>query len=275
MDLADYRRQSHDTWERMAAGWDSWNQMLAESSRPVTDDMVAALDPKPGETILELAAGAGVSGFAAASLLQGDGRMLMTDFASHMVEACERRGHELGFDNIDYRVLDAERMDLEDDSFDGVQCRWGYMLMADTSAALRETRRVLKPGGRLSFSVWGAPADNPWASVPGRILVERGHMQPPESGTPGIFAMANPARIEELVEGAGFESLELREVQMSWRFDDFDGFWTYFMDIVGALAAVIAELPEREVAEVRSDIQTALEPSGYDLPAACINGLAR
>ena len=88
-------------------------------------------------------------------------------------------------------------------------------------------------------------------------------MQPPESGTPGIFAMANPARIEELVEGAGFESLELREVQMSWRFDDFDGFWTYFMDIVGALAAVIAELPEREVAEVRSDIQTALEPSGY------------
>jgi ubiquinone/menaquinone biosynthesis C-methylase UbiE len=275
MDLAEYRKQSHDTWERMAAGWDGWNQMLAESSRPVTDDMVAALDPRPGETILELAAGAGVSGFAAASLLQGEGRMIMTDFASHMIEACERRGRELGFNNIDYRVMDAEKMDLEDDSVDGVQCRWGYMLMADTAAALRETRRVLRPGGRVSFSVWGAPEDNLWASVPARILVERGHMEPPESGAPGIFAMARPSRIEELVKGAGFESLDLREVGMSWGLDDFDNFWTYLNDIIGALATVIDELPEREKEEIRSDMKTALDPLGYDLPAACINVLAR
>src|ERR687887_1941322 len=101
MDLAEYRQQSHDTWERMAAGWDGWNEMVAQASRPVTDHMVAALEPKPGETILELAAGAGVSGFAAAALMGGEGRLIMTDFALHMVEACERRGHELGFENID------------------------------------------------------------------------------------------------------------------------------------------------------------------------------
>ena len=275
MDLAEYRQQSHDTWERMAAGWDGWNEMLAGSSRPVTDDMVAALAPKPGETILELACGAGVSGFAAAGLMGGEGRLIMTDFASQMVEACERRGRELGFHNIDYRVLDAEQMDFEDDSVDGVLCRWGYMLMADPAAALNETRRVLRPDGRLSFSVWGAPEDNPWASVPARILIERGHMEPPDSRAPGIFAMADPKRIEELVKGAGFESLELREVQMSWRFDDFDRFWTYTNEIVGAIAAVIAELDEREAAEVRSEVEAALAPSGYDLPGACINVLAR
>jgi ubiquinone/menaquinone biosynthesis C-methylase UbiE len=275
MDIAEYRQQSLETWERMAVGWDGWNQMLAESSRPVTDDMVAALAPKPGETILELAAGAGVSGFAAASLLDGEGRLIMTDFASHMVEACERRGADLGFENIEYRVLDAERMDLDDDSIDGVQCRWGYMLMADPAAALRETRRVLRPDGRLSFSVWGAPEDNPWASVPARILVQRGHLEPPESGAPGIFAMADPKRTEELVKSAGFDSLELREVRMSWHLDDFDEFWSYLNDIVGALAAVITELDERERAEVRSDLETALEPLGYDLPGVCINGLAR
>jgi ubiquinone/menaquinone biosynthesis C-methylase UbiE len=275
VDLAEYRQQSHDTWERMAAGWDGWNEMLAGSSRPVTDDMVAALAPKPGETILELACGAGVSGFAAAGLMGGEGRLIMTDFASQMVEACERRGRELGFHNIDYRVLDAEQMDFEDDSVDGVLCRWGYMLMADPAAALNETRRVLRPDGRLSFSVWGAPEDNPWASVPARILIERGHMEPPDSRAPGIFAMADPKRIEELVKGAGFESLELREVQMSWRFDDFDRFWTYTNEIVGAIAAVIAELDEREAAEVRSEVEAALAPSGYDLPGACINVLAR
>jgi SAM-dependent methyltransferase len=203
----------------------------------------------------------------------------MTDFASHMVEACERRGRELGFDNIEYRVLDAERMDLDDDSVDGVLCRWGYMLMADPAAALGETRRVLRPDGRLSFSVWGVPEDNPWASVPSRILVQRGHMEPPASGDPGIFAMADPGGIEELAKDAGFQQVELREVRMSWRFDDFDGFWTYLTELVGALSRVLAELDGREVAEIRSDTETGLErfksESGYDLPGVCINALAR
>jgi ubiquinone/menaquinone biosynthesis C-methylase UbiE len=278
VDLAGYRQQSHATWERMAAGWDGWNEMVARASRPVTDHMVAALEPKPGETILELAAGAGVSGFAAASLMGGEGRLIMTDFASHMVEACERRGRDLGFGNIDYRVLDAERMDLEDASVDGVLCRWGYMLMADPAAALRETRRVLRQDGRLSFSVWGAPEDNPWATVPTGILIQRGHMDPPESGAPGIFAMADPSRIEELVQAAGFGEPQLSEVHMSWRFEDFDSFWMYTNELVGAIARVIAELDEREAAAVRSETERGLErfkdDSGYYLPGACINVLA-
>src|SRR3954447_10047326 len=116
MDLAEYRQLSHDIWERMASGWDGWNEMLARTSRAATEQMVVALSPQPGETILELAAGAGVGGFAAAALMGGEGRLIMTDFAEHMVETERRRGEELGFHNIDYRVMDAERMDLDDDS---------------------------------------------------------------------------------------------------------------------------------------------------------------
>src|SRR3954462_14975755 len=213
MDIAEYRTLTHEIWEKMAAGWDDWNTTVVDASRPVTEQMVAALAPRPGETILELAGGAGGSGVAAAALLQGEGRLIMSDFAEEMVEAQRRRGAELGFDNVEDRVMDAEHMDLDDDSVDGVLCRWGYMLMADPAAALRETRRVLRPGGRLSFSVWGAPEDNPWASLPARLLVERGHMPPPESGAPGIFAMADPQRIVELVTGAGFGSPELVEVR--------------------------------------------------------------
>jgi ubiquinone/menaquinone biosynthesis C-methylase UbiE len=279
MDLDEYRRLSHDIWEQMAPGWDGWNAMLAEAGRPVTDQMVTALEPQPGETILELAGGAGVSGFAAAALMGGEGRLIMTDFAEKMVEAQRRRGEELGFRNIDYRVMDAERMDLDDDSVDGVLCRWGYMLMADPAAALDETRRVLRDGGRLSFSVWGAPDDNQWATLTARILIERGHMEPAESGAPGIFAMADPGRIETLMTEAGFERPHLHEIPTMWTFESFDQFWQYTLEIVGAIALVIAQLDDREREAVRSETQSRFEDFAahgrYEMPGVCINGLTR
>ena len=108
-----------------------------------------------------------------------------------MVEVARRRGAELGLENVDYRVIDAEQIELQADSVDGVLCQSGYMLMADPAAALSETRRVLRPGGRLALSVWGAPEQNPWASIGGRLLVERGHLPPPEPGAPGVFSMAS------------------------------------------------------------------------------------
>src|SRR5919201_1744353 len=275
MDLADYRQGSHGIWERMAAGWDEWNSTLVEASRPITEQMVSALAPKEGETVPEVAAGTGVTGFAAAATLGGEGRLIMTDFAENMVEAQRRRGAELGFENIEYRVMDAERMDLDDDSVHGVLCRWGYMLMADPAAALKETRRVLMPEGRLSFSVWGAPADNPWATIPSRVLVERGHMEAPESGAPGIFAMADPGRIEELVGGAGFDQPDLAEVSMSYSFETFDTFWNFTTSVAGAIALVIAQLDDREREQVRSEIESALRPfasdGGYELPGVAIN----
>jgi ubiquinone/menaquinone biosynthesis C-methylase UbiE len=280
MDIAEYRTLSHDIWEKMAAGWDDWNTTVVDASRPVTEQMVAALAPGPGETILELAGGAGVSGFAAAALLKGEGRLIMTDFAENMVEAQRRRGAELGFDNVEYRVMDAEHMDLDDDSVDGVLCRWGYMLMADPAAALRETRRVLRDGGRLSFSVWGAPADNPWATITSRLLVERGHMEPPESGAPGIFAMADPGRIESLVTGAGLEQPELTEVPMTWSFENFDRVWAYITDLAGAIALVIAQLDERERTQLRAETEKrfakyATDGGRYEVPGVCINALTR
>ena len=95
--------------------------------------------------MLELAAGVGDTGFMAARLVGETGRVIITDFAPEMVAAARRRVEESGIRNVEFRVLDAERMDLETDSVDGVLCRWGYMLMIDPAAAFADTRRVLRP----------------------------------------------------------------------------------------------------------------------------------
>jgi SAM-dependent methyltransferase len=192
-----------------------------------------------------------------------------------MVEAARRRGAELGLTNVEYRVMDAERMDLPDESVDGVICRWGYMLMADPAMALRETRRVLRRGGRLCFSVFASAEQNPWAAMPARVLIEGGHMAPPAPEAPGILALANLDRIKRLLADAGFSPPRTEEVPIVWSFESADEYWSFLKEVAGALAAVIAALPEDRQHAVRQKIEDRLGPfrrdGGYALPGVCLN----
>src|SRR5262249_60140103 len=138
----------------------------------------------PGKAVHELAAGAGVVGFAAAALVGPGGRVIVSDFSAAMVAAAERRAAELGLANVECRVLDAERLDLPDAAVDGVLCRWGYMLMADPQTALCETRRVLRRGGHLSCAVFAGPGQNPWVGLPARGA-PGGRATPPAARGPG------------------------------------------------------------------------------------------
>jgi ubiquinone/menaquinone biosynthesis C-methylase UbiE len=274
----EYRQASLEIWDEMAAGWEGHRRSVWEASRAVGEWLVDALDPQPGETVLELAAGVGDTGFAAARRLGAEGRLITTDFSEAMVAAARRRAGELGVSNAGFRTLDAERMDLADGSVDGVVCRWGYMLMADPAAALAETRRVLADGGRVALSVWGEPQRNPWASIPARALVEQTGGQPPDPLAPGIFAMANEARTRELLAAAGLEPQRVETVEMAWRFDSLADYWHYLTDVKGAIAMIVRGLPEAEQRTLGEEIERRLEPyaadGGYRLPGMCLNVLA-
>ncbi|MGI9316535.1 MAG: class I SAM-dependent methyltransferase, partial [bacterium] len=153
----EFRRASKNVWEKMAEGWDVNREYMWETSKPVGEWLVEKLAPRDGQTLLELAAGVGDTGFVAAGLIGAEGCLISTDFAPSMVDGARRRADELGITNAEFRVMDAENMDLYTESVDGVLCRWGYMLMSDPGAAFKETRRVLRPGGRLCFSVFAGP----------------------------------------------------------------------------------------------------------------------
>jgi SAM-dependent methyltransferase len=273
------RQQSKAVWDAMAPGWHARREEILDVTRQVSEWMIRKLDPQSGDTVLELAAGVADTGLMAARLVGETGRVIVTDFAPEMLAAARRRAEELGEENTEFRVLDAERMDLETDSVDGVLCRWGYMLMIDPAAAFAETRRVLRPGGRLAFSVFAAPERNPWASLVGRVLVTQGHIPPPDPEAPGIFAMADPGRIRELVMGAGFAEPEIEEIPLRWTFTDQDDYWRFITELAGAIASVLRTLPPEVQAQVREQVHEAAEPfrsgEGYDLPAVSLNVLTR
>lgn len=260
IDLDEYRKTSLATWDQISGNWADEREWIHSATRAVNERLVENLDPSPGDTLLDIASGTGDTGFLALERLGGEGRLISTDFSRAMVEAAREVSTALGLENVEHRVLDAEQMDLENDSIDGVLCRFGYMLMADPGAALAETRRVLRPAGRLSFGVWAAPDQNHWAFIPGLVLVERGHMPPPEPGAPGIFAMADPDRIRELVTGAGFDEPRIEQVEIVWPYEDVEEHWQFTLKLAGPLAAAIEKLDSAEQESIRADVAERMEP---------------
>lgn len=278
MEPDEYRRTSFETWEAMAPGWEQWRAEVEATSAPVRLWMLGALAPRPGDTVLELAAGPGDTGFAAAAILGEHGRLISTDLTPAMVEVARRRGAELGLRNVEHRVMDAERIELEDDSVDGVLCRFGYMLMADPAAALSETRRVLRPDGRLALAVWCSAERNPWISIAGRMLVERGHMPRPEPGAPGIFSMASEERTRTLLEEAGFAAVRMEEVPVRFVYRDIDDYVRRARDTGGAFARVFREVSEDEREAMTAQLEEAFAPfaaeGGYELPGVALAAIA-
>jgi SAM-dependent methyltransferase len=278
MEAEDYGRFSLEVWDAIAPGWERWRAHLEEAMSPVRQRLVRELGPGLGDTVLELSAGPGATGFAVAAALGDDGRLISTDFSAEMLEVARRRGAELGLTNVEYRVVDAQRIELDSDSVDGVLCQNGYMLMADPAAALSETRRVLRSGGRLALAVWGAPDRNPWVAIGGMILVQRGHMQPPDPGAPGVFNMASDERTRGLLQGAGFTGIRTEEVPVAFPFDSVDEYVSWTADVGGPFALVIRGLSDEERSTISEQLAEAFAPfsadGGYELPGVCLTAVA-
>jgi ubiquinone/menaquinone biosynthesis C-methylase UbiE len=268
--------KSRAVWDAMAPGWERNRDFMWKMTGHVAEWLVTEVHAKPGDVILDLAGGPGDNGFLAAERVGPDGRVIETDFAEQMVEVAKRRAAELGLSNVETRVLDAQNMDLPDDSVDGIIARWGFMLMLDPGSALKECRRVLKEGGRLTFSVWGGPEKNPWVTVTGMTMMQLGHQPPGDPfGAGGMFSMADPGVIQSLVGGAGFSNVSIEEMPVVWEHRSFDEAWEFMSEVAGPIARAMEELTTDEVQTLRSALEANMAPfttdEGIKLPGVTIN----
>src|SRR5438094_6356690 len=165
-----------DHWsDDLAAAWERNRDRLFEGQRAVSEWLVDQVDPQPGQTILELAAGPGETGFLAADRVGPGGRLISTDVSEGMVAAARRGAEARGLANVECRAMDAQAIDLADASVDGVLSRFGIMLVPEPARALAGSRRVLRPGGRLAYGVWGPPDRNPWLTLLVGAVIQQGH----------------------------------------------------------------------------------------------------
>lgn len=257
-DPSAFRRDSAERWERAAEGWAVHRAAFHSAAAAVSTWMVDAIDPRPGHRVLELAAGTADTGLMAAQRIRPDGTLIATDVAEAMLEAARARARELELDNVEFRAMDAEWIDLPAADVDAVLCRFGIMLLADPAACAREVRRVLRPGGRLALATWTEREENPWAVVADDELIRLGVMSPPEEGGPGQFSLSEPTKIEELVLDAGFGDVEIDQVGLTFAFPDLDAWWDQMLDMTISLRDAVAALTPQQRDDLREVVDARL-----------------
>jgi SAM-dependent methyltransferase len=198
-------------WQRGAAERDA---LLA----PATEQLLDLAGVGAGSRVLDVAAGAGGQTLQAARRAGPGGCVLATDSSAAMLEIAAKAAREAGLTNVETRVMDAQHLDLESESFDAVICRNGLMLFPDQPRALAEMCRVTRKGGRVAAYVFSSEERNPYFGLAQRIARRIGGLPQPRPGTPWQFSLGDPRRLGDLFRAAGLREVDVHGVPTVRRF---------------------------------------------------------
>jgi SAM-dependent methyltransferase len=243
-----------DAWQEASQGWGRQADSVRDGAMPVSAWMLDHAALAPGQTVLELAAGPGDTGFMAAERITPGGTLISSDAVAGMLDVARERAAELNVENVEFKQLQLEWIDQPTASVDVVLVKWAVMLLLDPSAALRECRRVLKPGGRLVIAVWDSAERNPWATIPQRALIELGHIEPPPPGGAGMFALSDRARLRELLDDAGLFDIEIEPVEMPRSYSSVTAWVGETIDLSRVFKSVWSPLGDEQRRELRARI---------------------
>ena len=274
LDQADVRAQLHAMWDGVAPAWEAHADFVDARGLEITTALLARTEPAPGERVLELAAGPGSVGLAAARLVGGEGEVVISDVSARMTAIAAERARVRKLPNVRSEVLDLEQIAVADASFDVVVCREGLMLVPDPAAAAREILRVLRPAGRFALSVWGPRERNPWLGVIFDTLTSASGRPVPPPGIPGPFSLDDAGRLEGILTGAGMADVAVDEVPTPYRAPTVAEWWERSAALAGPMAKRLAVLPEFARQNLMTKAGEAIAPyataDGLDIPGVSL-----
>jgi ubiquinone/menaquinone biosynthesis C-methylase UbiE len=258
------REQQKETWNKFSPGWKKWDELNMDFLKPMTDAIVRSLQPKGNELVLDIASGTGEPALTIAAMLN-DGKVILTDLSEGMLEVARENAARQGITNIETVACDAGDLPFADDTFDMVSCRLGFMFFPDMLHTAKEFFRVLKHGGKIATTVWGAPEKNFWASATMDIINKYLDIPTPPAGTPGLYRCAEKGLVAGLLQEAGFKHVTESEVNGMLNLPSIDVYWNFTTEVNAGVVAALGKADDAMKAKIKSGVYESIAnkfPSG-------------
>ncbi|ADB51983.1 class I SAM-dependent methyltransferase [Conexibacter woesei] len=273
-DPEQLRADMRDRWERSADGWRESSARFTAVAMDVSRWLVDAIEPQPGQRVLELAAGIGETGFLAAELIEPGGTLISSDGAEAMLRHARERAAELGLRNVEFKPIDLEWIDMRTAEVDAVICRWGLMFALDRDASLREMRRVLRPGGRVALATWTAAERNPWSRLTREAIYDAGLIDS-LTMTPDPFGISTPEIVTGLLQEAGFTDIEVEELTIACPYAGVADLFAETKSLSRPFADLVAPLDARQIDDLRARLTEKTAPyaesdGSFSLPGVAL-----
>ena len=266
------------TWgpRDVAEAWDRGAVVRAQAFGAATERMLELANVRRGARVLDIAAGAGDQTLMAALRVGPTGYVLATDIASSMLDLTAAAARRAGLTNVDTRVMDAQSLDIDAQSFDAVVSRFGLMLIPDPNKALSEIRRVLRDGGKVAAIVFSTPDQCPYLSIPHAITRRVGRLA--LSTEPfAEFRLSEPGVLEDVYRSAGFHDVAVYQIPTRRTFPSVAAAVEYAKAL--PVRELMAQLSESEQRQAWAEIEVALRqfdgPHGYDSPCMLLIAVGR
>jgi len=256
----DAKPSSEPTWgtQYRLIATEKWKAKSAAMGQPVTDALVEYAQPKPGMRVLDLASGTGEPAISLALKVGSQGHVTALDLSADLLAVAKERAQTRGLTNFSTQTADAHSLPFPDDNFDLATSRFGVMFFRDPGLAFRELHRVLRPGARACFLVWGSVEQPYWQTMMGVVHRHAGGPLLPPDG-PNPFRYAEPGSLAAVLRSAGFGDLEEETMAVPWTWPGTpEEVWEQAQAVSVPFRPLLERVPADMWPEIHSEVHAAV-----------------
>ena len=252
--LIEIREQQKATWNKFSPGWKKWDDFTMKFLQPMGNAIIAGLNIKEDDVVLDVACGTGEPGLTIAAMAP-KGKVTGTDVADQMLAIAKENAERKQIKNFDTQTCDVCELPFEENTFTKISCRMGYMFFPDMQLASDEMYRVLTPGGKMATSVWAGPENNVWVTAIMGIINKNMQLPPPPPGAPGMFRCAAPGFVKTLMEKSGFKNVNEKLISGKVAYDDFDHFWLMMNEVAAPVVGALSKADDDMKGKIKAEVE--------------------
>jgi ubiquinone/menaquinone biosynthesis C-methylase UbiE len=254
-------------WQETAAYWTKHHDTIRTMFAPLTRALIKQAHIVQGQSVLDVAGGAGEPSLTIAQAVGPLGFVMCTDPIAEMLAAAEQEALSRGVENVRFRQCTADSLPFRNDLFDVAVSRLGVMFFPDPLEGLREMLRVTKPGGLIALAVWARSQLNPYSYVVTDIISRHVQSAKPDPDAPDAFRFAEPGKLARILKEAG--AIDVRECVV--KFDiaaplSPEEFWAFRSEISEVLRDKLRNLSSEEKRQIADEVLDAVReffPGGH------------